>query len=428
MKTNRFGRTAAAIAILVGVLGWGGAARSVEPHSSSSFDVVLSTQGEYMDAYFADGHGGFVKKVLVAPDDPSLGGRHLNGKVCFFPDNAPVPFQQKFVVADDTYREACVDDNQSRCGVTDQNDPLYVGTDPDGWGVFNPDATWARKVITTGTTTNHDARGTADPQGCAFDESANLIGNDVGSGNAGEAAGNIVLFFADSGYTAHCFLGTNLAQPGQLAIDNGVVYVPLSGGGMILKLSPPFPRTASDCVGKRQPQGDVVPVPKPAYTPELERLVIPGAFTPTSLVRRPHALALAGAPPSWFVTSVLVTPTILEIIETPTPTLSLGIPVRVLVPPFVPRNPIGMDVSTDGNAVYYAELNLTLPDLGTGCGRVSVVRIDPVTRLPQPPVVIRKNLRFPDGITVVPSSRFDVDFDALPSAPNFRKSDCSGSG
>jgi hypothetical protein len=388
----------------------------------SSFDVVLSAQGEYLDAYFADGSGGFKKKVLVHPDDPARVGRHLNGKVCFFPSNAPEEFRGKFTAADDTYREACVDQHQSRCAITDENDPGFVGTDPDGWGVFNPDASWAKRVITTGTAANHDFRGTADPQGCAFDEHANLIGNDVGSGNPGEAHGNIVMFFAGSGYTEHCFLVTDLAQPGQLVMENGVLYVPLSGGGMVLKLKPPFPESVADCVATQQADGDTVLVPDAAHTPKVDRLVIPGAFTPTSLVRRPTE----GAPRTWYVASVLVTPTILEIVETPTATVSLGVPVRPMVLPFQPLNPIGMDVASDGSALYYAELNLSLPDLGTGCGRVSLVRIDPVTGFASQPEVIRENLAFPDGITVVPSSRFDVDFNALRDAPEFSPADCGG--
>ena len=415
-------RGIAVVLILLAAMFGPVSAGSSATEEGSSFDVVLSTQGEYLDAYFADGAGGFKKKVLVHPDDPTQGGRHLNGKVCFFPTNAPEEFHGKFVVADDTYREACVDQHQARCGITDENDPGFVGKDPDGWGVMNPDATWAKRVITTGTADNHDFRGTSDPQGCAFDEHANLIGNDVGGGSPGQANGNVIMFFANSGYTEHCFLQTDISQPGQLVIENGVVYVPLSGGGMVLKLKPPFPASAADCVPKQQAGGDTVLVPDAAHTPKVDRLVIPGAFTPTTMVRRPTE----GAPRTWYVASVLVTPTILEIVETPTATVSLGVPVRAMVLPFVPQNPIGMDIASDGSALFYAELNLSLPDLSTGCGRVSLVRIDPVTGFAAQPEVIRENLAFPDGITVLPSSRFDVDFNALPDAPEFSPADCGG--
>ncbi|MGH7820530.1 MAG: hypothetical protein ACREQ9_12215, partial [Candidatus Binatia bacterium] len=249
------------------------------PLVAGAYDVVLSTQGEYMDAYFANSSGGFAKKVLVHPDDPNRVGRHLNGHVCFFPGNAPSAFQGKFVVADDTYREACVEvfDPQDRCAITDAGDPAYVGTDADGWGVFEQDASWSQVVIAVDdgwsctpptSVTSCDANdptcrcdangcvkrghciqppGTGDPQGCAFDSNANLIGNDVGSGEAGVNDGVVVMFFASTNYTEHCFLATGLGAPGMPVMDGETLYVPQSGGGAIVKISGPFPQSPSDC-------------------------------------------------------------------------------------------------------------------------------------------------------------------------------------
>jgi hypothetical protein len=42
--------------------------------------------------------------------------------------------------------------------------------------------------------------------------------------------------------------------------------------------------------------------------------------------------------------------------------------------------------------------------------------------------VIRDNLRFPDGITVLNSSRFKVNFRTLPDAPIYTPANCGGSG
>lgn len=50
--------------------------------------------------------------------------------------------------------------------------------------------------------------------------------------------------------------------------------------------------------------------------------------------------------------AVLLTPTILEVIETPGAGASVGVPLRTIVPPFVPRNPIGMDIASDGSALF----------------------------------------------------------------------------
>src|ERR1043166_7570281 len=62
--------------------------------SAGAFEVVLSTQGEFMDGYLVNGKA-FPPRVIVNDPDPHppdslttppyIGGRHLNGKVCFFP-------------------------------------------------------------------------------------------------------------------------------------------------------------------------------------------------------------------------------------------------------------------------------------------------------------------------------------------------------
>src|SRR5439155_8850327 len=71
------------------------------------------------------------------------------------------------------------------------------------------------------------------------------------------------------------------------------------------------------------------------------------------------------------------------------------------------------------------ELNLN-SDLSTGCGRVSMVRF--AGRTPQAPQVLGRNLRFPDGVTVVDSSQLRADFTTLPPASEPDPSTCSGGG
>src|SRR5499433_2007180 len=73
-------------------------------------DVVLSTQGEYMDAYLVNGSAFPPRVVFIDPDPPfpddpasppARVGRHVNGKLCFFPRG--FGHNGQFVVADDTY-------------------------------------------------------------------------------------------------------------------------------------------------------------------------------------------------------------------------------------------------------------------------------------------------------------------------------------
>ena len=83
-----------------------------------------------------------------------------------------------------------------------------------------------------------------------------------------------------------------------------------------------------------------------------------------------------------------------------------------------------MDVGSDGT-IYYAELNLDPVTFDTRCGGVARVRLD-VTGAPLPPETIGRNLRFPDGVTVVDSRRFSVDFTTLPPATELDPSACGG--
>src|SRR5437773_12103818 len=117
------------------------------PHASArAFDVVLNAQGEFMDGYLVNGTALPPKVVFIDPDPPNpdiLGtpprvGRHVNGKLCFFPRGKGLT--GKFVVADDTYREACLDRNppQARCSVTGRGSRFYTGKGADGWRVFEP--------------------------------------------------------------------------------------------------------------------------------------------------------------------------------------------------------------------------------------------------------------------------------------------------
>src|SRR2546425_3013745 len=85
-----------------------GLAALLLPHVvARAFDVVLSTQGEYMDAYLVNGTAFPPKYVFDDPDPANpasitgtapRGGRHLNGKLCFFPPG--LGRNHQFVVAD----------------------------------------------------------------------------------------------------------------------------------------------------------------------------------------------------------------------------------------------------------------------------------------------------------------------------------------
>ena len=399
-----------------------------------AFDVVINAQGEFADAYLVNGTAFPPKVVFIDPDPPNPDsitgtpprvGRHVNGKLCFFPRR--VGHNGQFVLADDTYRESCLDRNppQARCSVTRRGSRFYIGRDPDGWGVFRRNGKWKKRHIHTawpgfdttpqGTDPGQPPQGNIDPQGCVFDAQGNMWGNDVGSGDPTDMDpshhGAMLVFFPSPRhkYDTYCFLDKDLSQAGMPAMDEtGNIYIAETGRGMMWKFSPPFPASAADCNNP-----DHLVTTPPTKTP----FPTPGEPTPAAIVRVPGT-------DHWYIDSVLLPGVPGQGGGLINEYDANGVLVRNIVPSNMLLNPLGMDVGSDGT-LYYAELNLN-PDTSTGCGRVSMVRF--VGGTPQPPQVLGKNLSFPDGVTVVDSSRLRVNFLKLPPAPEPDPRTCNGGG
>jgi hypothetical protein len=402
-------RVLAATAMLVAVLG---------ARRARAYEVVLSTQNEYVDAYLVNGKPFPPRVILNDPDPhppsalttpPYIGGRHLNGQVCFFPPRAHRPRRQ-WIAADDTYRESCIDVHtpQARCAVTDPTSPFFIGTDPDGWAIMNGDGSWAHEHIHTPWDLSPPTpQGNMDPQGCVFDRKGRLFATDVGSEVTGINDGSLMVFFpgADSSYSTYCFLDKGLADPGMPAMDGkGNVYIPEPQALRVTKFSPPYPSSPADCDNPQH----MVTTP-PGKTTWLQGGGEGGLLIPSSIVRVRHS--------HFYVAGVLFPPIINEYDEN-------GKFVRNIVPANVPKNPLGMAVGHD-RTLYYAELNLDPQTLNTRCGSVSMVRFDRNGN-PLPPETLGKNLNFPDGVTVIQSSRLKIDFKHLLPSPDLDPSQCGG--
>ena len=383
-----------------------------------AYDVVLNAQGEYLDAYLINGTEPPPRVVFIDPDPPQPDdpksppprvGRHVNGKVCFFPKG----FGPKggFVIADDTYREACLDRSQpqARCSVTKRHKRNYVGKDPDGWGVFKKNGKWAKRVIHVDVegefSDANQPQGTVDPQGCAFDEKGNLFATDVGHGNPGSADGAFLVFFPGKKkrYDTYCFLDKKLGAPGMPVRDDaGNFYIPEPALLKVTKFSAPFPTSAADC---DNPEHLVTTPPaKTVFLASSANLVVPAG-----IARVPMS--------DHFYLDSVIAPTIAEFDAN-------GGFVRTIVPVGVPKNPLGVDVGADGT-IYYAELNLDPVQNSPRCGSVSRVRFDG-SDTPLAPEQLGHYLRFPDGVTVVDSSRLHVKLEKLPAAPEIDPTRCGG--
>jgi len=392
----------------------------VGAHRATAYEVVLSTQGEYMDGYLVNGQA-FPPRVIVDDPDPHppdmlttppyIGGRHLNGQVCFFPPSVRHHHRQ-YIVADDEYREACLDPNppQARCSVTDPTSPFYVGVSLDGWAAFSSKGEWTRQHINVqgqpNVDQNNDPQGAKDPQGCAFLRDGRLIATDVGSEN-GMSDGALMVFFpGPSGdYSTYCYLDKALADPGMPVLDDADnIYVPEPEAARVDKFSPPYPSSAADCASP----GLLV-----TMLPQKSTWLAGGANSlniPISITRVHHS-------DHFYVAGAIFAPVINEYDAN-------GTFVRNIVPANVPKNPLGMDVGRDGT-LYYAELNLDPMTFNPRCGFVSMVQFDKSGN-PQPPVTLGQHLQFPDGITVIPSSKLRIKFRELHPSPDIDPSQCGG--
>jgi hypothetical protein len=381
--------------------------------AARAFDVVLNAQGEFLDAYLIDGTEPPRRVVFVDPDPadpdsirgrPPRSGRHVNGRLCFFPKG--FGHDGGFVIADDTYREACLDRDppQARCNVKRRGSPWYVGKDPDGWGVFKANGKWAKRMIhTPWDFSEPKPQGNIDPQGCAFDTQGRLFTTDVGSGDFGDDDGSLIVFFPGkrNRYDTYCFVDKHLAAPGMPVMDDaGSLYIPEPAGARVSKFSPPFPTSAADCDNAEH----LVTTP-----PTKTTYATPGLATPAGIGRVPGSTHV--------VLSSVVIPARIDEYD-----LAGGF-VRTIVPDGVPKNPLGIDVGSDGTA-YYAELNLDPDTFSPRCGQVSRVRF--ANGAPLAPELLATRLRFPDGVTVVDSSRLKVRLAKLPDAVSVDPSRCGG--
>lgn len=383
--------------------------------TAGAFDVVLNAQGEYLDAYLIDGTEPPRRVVLIDPDPadptklkgkPPRGGRHVNGQLCFFPKG--FGHDGDFLLADDTYREACLDPDtpQARCRVRNKRSKWYVGKDPDGWAVFHKNGKWTREHIHTAWDFSQpEPQGNFDPQGCAFDAQGRFFGTDVGHGDPTSRDGSLIVFFPGkkNRYDTYCFLDKQLGAPGMPVQDAaGNLYIAEPAGGRVVKFAPPFPSSAADC---QNPE-------KLVSTPPTKTTFIAGSAN----LATPAGLAHVTGSDHLYVGSVLIPAVVNEYDAN-------GALVRNIVMPGVPANPLGLGAGSDGT-LYYAELNLDPMTFSPRCGRVSRTRFAAGGILA--PEVLGTRLRFPDGVTVVDSSRFAVDWKKLAPSPTIDPSRCGG--
>jgi len=337
-------------------------------------ELLYAAEGNRLRRFDIDSilSGPLVEDVLIerASDDPE--GRDINGQTCPLGDGSG-----RFVAGEDT----------------DQPHP------PPGWGVFEADGTQVGKLATTYFTDG------AEPFGCAVDSEGRLFTSEVGNQAAGDFNGQLILWFppydrfpgppgaypaTDEPSTNFCKLAVDVGTAGSVATDErGNVYVASARGFQVLRFSPPFPTGPDAAGGCGATDGLGSP-----FASSVQRTVFADAVATASGIAR----AQNG---NWFLGGVF-TATIGEYD-------AAGTLLRTVLEPDpndnnFPRavgHPQGLARDCRGN-LYYADLALVISGGGIGPGPNGTVRrigFD-VCGAPEPPVIVRDGLAFPDGLGI----------------------------
>ncbi|MEE9606783.1 MAG: hypothetical protein V3U03_03515 [Myxococcota bacterium] len=305
---------------------------------------------------------------------PGQRGRDVNGMVCPLPDGSG-----RFVIGEDT-------------GQPD--------TAP-GWGVFSGRGEQVGKLTAT-----YFAE-LGDPYGCAFSADGRLFTTEVGNAGFGAAAGQLLLWFppydrfpgtpgaypgTGAASARFCKIASDIGTASGIAIDErGRVYVASASRLVVLRFSPPFPRSPDADGGC----GAVDALGSPLAEGVKREVFARGPYTYAGL-----AFAKNG---NLYAASVF-TGQILEYDPSGRLVRKILDPPGWL-PPFATGNPMGIAVDA-GGSLYYADLDLVwdFPRIGPGPdGKVRRIRFDARGR-PGPPEILLDGLAFPDAVTVLPGA------------------------
>jgi hypothetical protein len=380
MRRPARGTAVAAIAVLatVGALGAVAPATAGKPAPGP---IVLSPQGNDLDAYTATPP--FRSQTVVTHRDADPKGFDINGQVCFLD-------RHRFVAGEDT----------------NQPNP------PAGWGVFRLrgntvgtlSATRLGRLVPTYQPTDEGP----DTYGCGVLRDGRVVTTVIGNNASGPEDGELVIWYPpfDSVRGAKfCILDTTIGTAMGIALDDqDRVYVASARGATagVLRYTGPFP-TAPTAVGgcggqdaAGSPQADVVHREQFIASGQGNPLVSPNGVARTKAGGFYVSSIFNGIIAEFDATGAYVRP----ILEPPAGE-SLG------AEPYSTGTPLGLALGPDGT-LFYADLGLVIDgtDIGPGDATGTVRRIRFRAGQPQPPETMADGLTFPDGLGIyVPRSR-----------------------
>ncbi len=337
--------------------------------------VVLSGQGNNLDAYSVGTNSevSIQRVITTADEDPD--GLDINAQLCIFEQDG----KRMLVAGEDT----------------GQPDP------PAGWGIFEltGDAVGDLAATEVAKLTPTFQQGTDQPEnyGCGVLEDGRILTTDVGDQVTG-ADGQLIIWFPPfEGYAegdiAYCKIDVALPTAQSILVTGPEKFLVAASRGGIFEYSGPLPTDdtpaggcdSTDATGRGLATG----VSKTT-------LVEPGPngmATPAGLAPAPDDGFYASSVFSGVINSYDADGTLRETVLAPPEGETVG------AEPYSTGTPLGLAADSEGN-LWYADIGLVISDDGVGPGdSTGTVRmISFIDGKPSEPEVIAKDLAFPDGL------------------------------
>jgi hypothetical protein len=360
--------------------------------------IVLSTEGNNLNAYEPDPP--FRKQTVIrtAADDPD--GLDINGQVCMLPDGSAEAARSPQPGPERPGAEGAESGTQLFVAGEDTGQPERT----PGWGIFELDGAAvgdleAREVARLVPTYQTDG---PENYGCGVLSDGRIVTTDIGNQVTGAPTGQLIVWFPpfDSEEVPFCKIDVALPTPGGIHVVDDVVYLatarPPANG--IVRYEGPFPTSADASGGCGRVDATGAPladaVHRSVFIPADEHVVTPNA--------------VVGAPGGGFYVSSAFTGVLAEYDDSgrfvrtlvaPPPAEELG------AEPYSTGAPFGMGVDPTGT-LYWADLAIGITDsIGPIDGAGTVRRITfEANGDPRPADTLDEGLDFPDGIGIyVPS-------------------------
>jgi hypothetical protein len=357
--------------------------------------IVLSTEGNNLNAYESDPP--FRKQTVIhtAADDPD--GLDINGQVCMLPDGSAEAAPSAQAGPERPGVEGPESGTQLFVAGEDTGQPERT----PGWGIFELDGATVGELEAREVARLVPTYQSAGPEnyGCGVLSDGRIVTTDIGNQAAGPPTGQLIVWFPpfDGDEVPYCKVDVALPTPGGIQVVDDVVYLALARppGSGIVRYEGPFP-TGPDAAGGCGPvDGTGAPLADEAHRGEF--------IAADDHVATPNAVV--GAPTGGFYVSSAFTGVLAEYD-------AAGHFVRTLVAPpageqlgaepYSTGAPFGMGVDPATRSLYWADLAIGIGDsIGPidGAGTVRRITFD-ADGNPRPSETIDEGLDFPDGIGI----------------------------